>query len=263
MIRTLTATRYITPLREGGSLPAIVQASDGQLYVMKFTGAGQGPRALVAELIAGEIARALGLAVPPIVLLELDPAFGRTEGDPEILALLQASAGLNLGMAFLPMAFAFSPLLEPAPDSALASTIVWFDALVSNVDRTARNTNMLLWRDRLWLIDHGAALFFHYAAGWLESYSARSRNPFVQVKEHVLLRWASDLAAVDAALHSRLSPQVIEQAAAAIPDAWLNGHGASASAGEQRAAYAGYLTQRLEASQVFVEEALRARQSLL
>jgi hypothetical protein len=263
MISTLTATRYITPLREGGSLPAIVQADDGQLYVMKFTGAGQGPRALVAELIASEIARALELAVPPVVLLELDPAFGRTEGDPEILALLQASAGLNLGMAFLPMAFAFSPLLEPAPDSALASTIVWFDAYVSNVDRTARNTNMLLWRNSLWLIDHGAALFFHYSAGWLESAAARSRNPFVQVKEHVLLRWASDLPVVDAALRSRLSPQVIEQAVAAVPDAWLNGQGAIASADEQRAAYVSYLTQRLEASQVFVEEALRARQSLL
>jgi hypothetical protein len=263
MIPTLTVTRYITPLREGGSLPAVVQASDGQLYVMKFTGAGQGARALVAELIAGEVGRALGLAVPPIALLELDPAMGRTEGDPEILALLQASAGLNLGMAFLPMAFAFSPLLEPAPDSTLASAIVWFDAYVSNVDRTARNTNMLLWRNSLWLIDHGAALFFHYAAGWQESIAARSRNPFAQVKDHVLLRWAGDLAAVDAAMRDRLSPQVIEHAVAAIPDAWLNGHGASASAGEQRAAYAGYLSQRLEASQVFVEEALRARQTLL
>lgn len=263
MIPTLTATRYITPLREGGSLPAIVQADDGQLYVMKFTGAGQGPRALVAELVAGEIARTLGLAVPPIVLLELDPAFGRTEGDPEIQQLLQASAGLNLGMRFLPMAFAFSPLLEPAPDSALASAIVWFDAYVSNVDRTARNTNMLLWRDSLWLIDHGAALFFHYAAGWLESYEARSRSPFAQIKDHVLLPWANDLAAVDVTLRGRLSPQVIEQALAAIPDAWLNDRGAIASAAEQRAVYAAYLAQRLAASQVFLEEALRARQSLL
>ena len=263
MIPTLTVTRYITPLREGGSLPAVVQASDGQLYVMKFTGAGQGSRALVAELIAGEISRALGLAVPSLVLLELDPAMGRTEGDPEILALLQASAGLNLGMAFLPMAFAFSPLLEPPPDSALASAIVWFDALVSNVDRTARNTNMLLWRDRLWLIDHGAALFFHYAADWLDSYPSRSRSPFAQVKDHVLLRWAGNLEAADAELRSRLSPQAIEQAVALVPDAWLNDRGSEASAHTQRAVYTAYLTQRWETSQVFVQEALRARDALL
>jgi hypothetical protein len=263
MIPTLTVTRYITPLREGGSLPAVVQASDGQLYVMKFTGAGQGARALVAELIAGEMGRALGLAVPPIVLLELDPAMGRTEGDPEILALLQASAGLNLGMAFLPMAFAFSPLLEPAPDSALASAVVWFDAYISNVDRTVRNTNMLLWQDKLWLIDHGAALFFHHAADWLESYAARSRSPFLPIKDHVLLRWAGDLDAIDAGLRSRLSRDVIEQAVAAVPDAWLNGRATTAPADQQRAAYVDYLTRRLDASPVFVEEALLARQKLL
>lgn len=263
MIPTLAVTRYITPLREGGSLPAVVQASDGQLYVMKFTGAGQGARALVAELIAGEIARSLGLAVPSLVLLDLAPTFGRTEGDPEILALLQASAGLNLGMAFLPMAFAFSPLLEPAPDSRLASAIVWFDALISNVDRTVRNTNMLLWRDRLWLIDHGAALFFHHAADWLSSYPARSRSPFPQVKDHVLLRWAGELEATDAALRNRLSPWTFEQAVALVPDVWLNGRGSEASAAAQRAVYTAYLNQRWEASQVFVQEALRARDALL
>jgi hypothetical protein len=263
MIPVLWATRYITPLREGGSLPAVVQADDGQLYVMKFTGAGQGPRALVAELIAGELARALGLAVPPLALLDLDPAFGRTEGDPEILALLQGSAGLNLGMRFLPMAFAFSPLLEPAPDSALASAIVWFDAYISNVDRTARNTNMLLWQDRLWLIDHGAALFFHHAGDWLGSYAGRSASPFAPIKDHVLLRWAGDLAAVDARHRSQLSAQVIEQAVAAVPDAWLNGRDAGAPASVQRAAYVDYLLRRLDASQSFVQEALRARQALL
>ena len=263
MIPTLAVTRYITPLREGGSLPAVVQASDGQLYVMKFTGAGQGARALVAELIAGEIGRALGMAVPTLVLLDLDPAMGRTEGDPEILALLQASAGLNLGMAFLPMAFAFSPLLEPAPDSALASAIVWFDAYISNVDRTARNTNMLLWQDKLWLIDHGAALFFHYAADWLASFAARSYSPFAPIKDHVLLPWAGDLNGADANLRSRLSRHVIEQAVAAVPDVWLNCRESAAPAGQQRAVYVNYLMQRLEASPVFVEEALRARQALL
>lgn len=263
MIPTLPVTRYITPLREGGSLPALVQADDGQLYVMKFTGAGQGPRALVAELIAGQIGHALGLAVPTLVLLEMDPAMGRTEGDPEILALLQASAGLNLGMAFLPMAFAFSPLLEPAPDSALASAIVWFDAYISNVDRTARNTNMLLWQDRLWLIDHGAALFFHHMGDWLDSYATRSSSPFAPIKDHVLLRWAGDLAATDARLRSQLAVPVIEQAVAAVPDAWLNGRDAGAPAAVQRAAYVDYLLRRLDASQGFVQEALRARQALL
>ncbi len=263
MIPILVATRYITPLREGGSLPAVVQADDGQLYVMKFTGAGQGPRALVAELIAGELARALDLAVPPLALLDLDPSFGRTEGDPEILALLQASAGLNLGMRFLPMAFAFSPLLEPSPDSALASAIVWFDAYISNVDRTARNTNMLLWQDRLWLIDHGAGLFFHHAGDWLDSYAGRSGSPFAPIKDHVLLRWAGDLAAADARHRSQLTPSVIEQAVATVPDAWLNGRGAGAPAAAQRAAYVDYLLRRLDASQMFVQEALRARQALL
>lgn len=263
MIPTLPVTRYITPLREGGSLPAVVQADDGQLYVMKFTGAGQGPRALVAELIAGEIARALGLAVPPLALLDLDPTLGRTEGDPEILALLQASAGLNLGMAFLPMAFAFSPLLEPPPDSRLASAIVWFDAFVSNVDRTVRNTNMLLWRDKLWLIDHGAALFFHHAADWPESYAARSQSPFAPVKDHVLLRWASEITAADARMRSQLSREVIDQAVAAVPDSWLNGRGVAASPADQRAVYTDYLVRRLDASPVFVEEALRARQARL
>ncbi len=263
MIPTLTVTRYITPLREGGSLPAVVQADDGKLYVMKFRGAGQGARALVAELIAGAIGHALGLAVPPLVLLELDPAMGRTEGDPEILALLQASAGLNLGMAFLPMAFAFSPLLEPAPDSALASAIVWFDAYVTNVDRTARNTNMLLWQDKLWLIDHGAALFFHHAADWLESYAARSQSPFAPVKDHVLLPWAGQLAATDAQMRDRLSRELIDQAVAAVPDAWLNGRAAGAAVDVQRAVYADFLARRLESSAVFVEEALRARSARL
>ena len=263
MIPTLNTIRYYTPLREGGSLPAIVQADDDQLYVMKFTGAGQGARALVAEVIAAELARALGLDVPPLALLELDPAFGRTEGDPEILALLQASAGLNLGMRFLPMALPFSPLLEPAPARALASAVVWFDAYIGNVDRSARNTNMLLWQDKLWLIDHGAALFFHYTAGWLETTAARSQSPFAPIKNHVLLRWAGDLAAADLAQRGLLSAAVIEQAVAAVPDVWLNGRDAAAPAAVQRAAYVDYLLRRLDASQIFVQEAIRARQALL
>ena len=162
MIRSLLATRYLTPLREGGSLPAIIEADDDELYVMKFVSAGQGPKALIAELVAGEIGRALGLPVPEIVLMTLDSQFGRTEGDPEIQALLQASVGLNLGLCYSPKAFAFSPLLRPPPDPGLASAIIWFDAYVTNVDRTPRNPNILLWQGTLWLIDHGAAMYFHH-----------------------------------------------------------------------------------------------------
>src|SRR5205823_5144030 len=163
MLRTLTATRYVTPLREGGSLPAIVEADDDGLYVVKFRGAGQGPRALIAELVAGEIGRALGLPIPEIVFVDLDPALGRNEPDFEIKALLDASAGLNLGLDFLPGSIAYDPAAPPRPDAALASRVVWFDAYVTNVDRTPRNTNMLLWHKRLFLIDHGAALYFHHA----------------------------------------------------------------------------------------------------
>ena len=165
-MRTVTAQRYVTPLREGGSLPAIVEADDAGLYVLKFRGAGQGPKALIAELIAGEIARALGLAVPEIVLVSLDAALGRSEMDPEIQDLMKASVGLNVALDCLPGSVTYDPLAKtpPAPvPSALASSIVWFDALVSNVDRTARNVNMLCWHQRLWLIDHGAALYFHHA----------------------------------------------------------------------------------------------------
>lgn len=259
MTPTLSAIHYVTPLREGGSLPAIVQADDGELYVMKFSGAGQGPRVLIAELIAGKLARAAGLAVPDLVLLDLDPAFGRTEGDPEIQALLRASEGLNLGMRFLPMAFAFNPALEPPPSSSLSSAIVWFDAFVSNVDRTARNTNMLLWRRDLWLIDHGAALFFHYAADWVAAAAQRSQSPFSQIRDHVLLPWADDLPAADAAMHQRLTPALVAQIVADVPDVWLHDPATPAPPEAQRAAYSDYLTRRLAASSVFVEEALRAR----
>src|SRR6266852_3245939 len=161
-LRTVMATRYVTPLREGGSLPAIVEADDDGMYVLKFRGAGQGPKALIAELMAGEIARAAGLAVPEIVFVELDPELARTEPDPEIQALIRASAGLNLALDYLPGSVMFDPLAEQL-DASLASSIVWLDAYATNVDRTARNTNMLMWHRRLWLIDHGAALYFHHA----------------------------------------------------------------------------------------------------
>src|SRR3954452_11339083 len=163
-LRRIEATRYVTPLREGGSLPALVEASDDGLYVLKFTGAGQGPKALVAEVVAGELARTLGFAVPELALVELDPTLAQAEPDPEIQDLLRASAGLNLGVDFLPGALPFNPAVGPAPDPELAARIVWLDALVTNVDRTAKNTNMLLWHGRLWLIDHGAALYFHHSS---------------------------------------------------------------------------------------------------
>ena len=156
MIKTLTAIRYVTPLREGGSLPAIVETDDRELYVMKFVGSGHGAKALIAELVAGEIARTLGLRVPEIVLIELDGALGPSEPDAEIRDLLKASTGLNLGLRYLPKAFAFNPLLQPPPDLHETSAIVWFDAYVTNVDRTPRNVNLLIWQEELWLIEHGS-----------------------------------------------------------------------------------------------------------
>jgi hypothetical protein len=260
MIRTVTALNYQTPLREGGSLPAIVEADDGELYVLKFRGAGQGPKALIAELVAGEIGRALGLPIPEIVFAELDVAFGRNEPHEEIQDLLKASAGLNLALKYIPGALAFEPLLAPPPALALAPAIVWFDAFTTNVDRTARNTNMLLKDQRLWLIDHGAALFFHHTWG---DYLARSRSRFPQVKDHVLLRYADGLPEADATLSALLSPPLIERIVGLIPESWLLGEPRFASYPEHRAAYAGYLLSRLEAPRAFVEEAVDARAQLV
>ncbi len=260
MIRTVTATRYVTPLREGGSLPAIVEADDDGLYVLKFRGAGQGPKVLIAELLCGELARALGLPVPEIVLAELDPAIGRNEPHQEIQDLLAASAGLNLALDFLPGALAFDPLMVAAVEPALAARIIWFDALVTNVDRTPRNTNLLLWHRQLYLIDHGAALYFHYTwADWAE----RARGRFAQVKDHVLLPVAGDLRAVDAELAPLVTPELIERLVAAIPVSWLAAaetpFGAVAA---QRAAYMAYLLERLTGPRHFVEEAIHARERL-
>src|SRR3954470_14356475 len=203
-LRTIRVTRYVTPLREGGSLPAIVEGDDEGLYVLKFRGAGQGARALIAELVSGEIARALRLSVPDIVFAELDPDLARTEPDPEIYALIRDSAGLNLALDYLPSSVMFDPLVEKLP-SELASRIVWFDAYVTNVDRSVRNTNMLMWHRRLWLIDHGATLYFHHAEGWMED-RERARAPFPLIKENVLLRWARTIAAVDPEMVKALTP---------------------------------------------------------
>ncbi|HOM12505.1 MAG TPA: aminotransferase class I and II, partial [Rubrivivax sp.] len=213
-MRTVAATRYLTPLREGGSLPAIVEADDDGLYVLKFRGAGQGPKALIAELVAGEIARALGLPVPEIVFMQLDTELARTEPDPEIQDLIRASAGLNVGLDYLSGAVNFDPAADVVtPD--FASRLVWFDTLVSNVDRTARNTNLLMWHRQPWLIDHGASLTFHHAWNGSVAYPGK---PFAPIAEHVLLPRASQLAEADTALAPRLSGEVLQGILNGVPD---------------------------------------------
>ncbi|GAB2955334.1 hypothetical protein GCM10027048_21340 [Hymenobacter coalescens] len=256
-LRTVDVTRYVTPLREGGSLPALVEADDGFLYVVKFRGAGQGPKALVAELIVGELARVLGLRVPELVFIGLDEAFGRTEPDEEIQDLLRASTGLNLALHFLAGASTYDPLVAPVAPR-LASQVVWLDALTLNVDRTVRNTNLLLWHRELWLIDHGAALYVHHSGpGWAEP----RRRVFPQIKDHVLLPRATELATVDAESRARLTPEVLRAIVALVPDEWLLEPDKSAE--EQRAAYVQFLEDRLRASETFVEEAEHARQALI
>ena len=261
-MRTVRATRYVTPLREGGSLPAIVEADDDGLYVLKFRGAGQGPRALIAELVAGEIGRALGLPVPEIVFATIDADLARTEPDPEIQDLIRASAeradgapALNLALDYLPGAVAFDPLAWQ-PDAELASRVVWFDAYVSNLDRTPRNANMLVWHGHLWLIDHGAALYFHHASA---DFVERAAMPFAGIKDHVLLPFATRLAEADAALGAALSAGRIEAITTLIPDEWLADDRADVDLRWQRAAYAAYLVRRLAAPRAFAEEAERAR----
>ena len=258
-MRTVAATRYVTPLREGGSLPAIVEADDAGLYVLKFRGAGQGPKVLIAELVAGELARAAGLAIPEIVLIELDADLARTEPDPEIQQLIRASAGLNLALDYLPGSVTFDPIADQ-PDALLASSIVWFDAYVSNVDRTPRNANMLMWHRKLWLIDHGAALYFHH--GWSES-TDRSQDPFTRIKDHILLKFAGALREADAALSARITPEVIRGILALVPDAWLAADSPFATAQAAREAYIRHLSRRLQAPRDFFEEALRARAQLV
>lgn len=252
-MRTVHVTRYVTPLREGGSLPAIVEADDEGLYVLKFRGAGQGPRALTAELIGGELARRLGLPVPELVFVELDAELARTEPDPEIQELIRASAGLNLALDYLPGSVTFDPVADRL-DPELASAVVWFDAYVSNVDRTARNTNLLMWHQQLWLIDHGACLYFHHGTPF-DAFAGRVDDPFTRIREHVLLTRASRLDDLDARLRPMLSPEAIADVMALVPDAWLDAGHADA----HRAAYVDYLSARAGQSRVFVEEASRAR----
>lgn len=253
-LRTVHATRYLTPLREGGSLPAIVEADDDGLYVLKFRGAGQGPKALVAELVAGELARALGLPVPEIVFMQLDAELARTEPDPEIQELIRASDGLNLALDYLPASVTFDPLAE-RPDGELASRIVWFDAFVTNIDRTPRNANLLLWHRELWLIDHGAALYFHHS--W-DDFLQRAARPFAPIKDHVLLPFANRLADVDAAMAAILTPERIAEIVSRVPEAWLLPDPFFSGPAAQRRAYVDYFMRRLQAPRAFAEEAARA-----
>ncbi|UHG91234.1 HipA family kinase [Spirosoma oryzicola] len=258
-LRTVNVIRYGKPLREGGSLPALVEADDDFLYVLKFRGAGQGTKALIAELIGGEIAQLLGLRIPELVFANLDEAFGRTEPDEEIQDLLRASEGLNLALHYLSGSITFDPLVTTV-DPLLASQIVWLDCLITNVDRTVRNTNMLIWHKELWLIDHGASLYFHHS--W-QNWKEQSRRPFAQVKDHVLLPQATELDAVDAQFRQILTTERIEAIVALIPDEWLTNESMPESADEQRQVYAQFLANRVATSELFVKAAKEARNALV
>ena len=254
--RRVTATRYVTPLREGGSLPGLVEADDDGLYVVKFHGAGQGPRALVAEWLAGEIGRALGVLVPDLVLIDVDAGLGDAEPDEELQDLVHRSGGLNLGLDFLPGALTFNPGAVPDVDPALAADVVWLDAFVTNPDRSPVNPNLLLWHGRIWLIDHGAALYIHHT--WRDV-DAGAEGTFERIRDHVLLPFAGPMDEADDRLADRLDVDLFTTLAAAIPDAWLPDDPVIGGADAQRAAYVRYLDRRLGARTRFVEEAERAR----
>ncbi len=258
-IRTINVTRYVTPLREGGSMPAIAEADDGFLYVIKFRGAGQGPRALIAELIGGEIARSLGLKVPELVFANLDEAFGRTEPDEEIQDLLKFSVGLNLGLHYLSGAITFDAVVSNV-DPKLASQIVWLDCLLTNMDRTCRNTNMLIWHKELWLIDHGASLYFHHS--W-QNWEEQAVKPFVLIKDHVLLSKATELDVVDAEFTEILTREQISSIVSLIPDEWLRDETTFETAQQYRDAYITFLEKRIAYSKIFVKEAQHAREALI
>ena len=257
-LRTVNVTRYVTPLREGGSMPAIAEADDDFLYVLKFRGAGQGVKALIAEIIGGEIARALGFKVPEIVFASLDEAFGRTEPDEEIQDLLKASIGLNLALHYLSGAITFDPTVTII-DAKLASQIVWLDCLLINMDRTPRNTNMLIWHKELWLIDHGASLYFHHS--W-QNWEGQAKRPFSLIKDHALLPLAAELETVDKEYKALLTPELIQSVVNLIPEDWLV-EGPFDSTAAHRQAYARFLETRILNSDIFVKEAQHARTSVI
>lgn len=246
-LRSVAATRYVTPLREGGSLPGLIEADDDGLYVTKFRGAGQGLRALVAEVVVGELARGLGLLVPELVEIEVDPVLGAAEPDPEIQELITASSGSNLGVDFLPGALPYVPGGAWEPDPVLAADVVWLDALTTNVDRTPRNPNLLLWHGRLWLIDHGAALYLHHRGLVPEAHAER---PFPSIAQHVLLARADSIVEAHRRMAPRLAAGTLEEVVALVPREWL--------AGVSAETYVEYLSRRLQLA-AFAEEAERAR----
>jgi hypothetical protein len=248
-LRTVFATRYVTPLREGGSLPGLVEADDDGMYVAKFRGAGQGLKALVAEVIVGELARRLGLLVPELVGIEIEAALGLAEPDPEIQELITGSAGLNLGVDFLPAALAYSPGAFD-PDPVIAADVVWLDALVMNVDRAPRNPNLLIWHERLWLIDHGAALYLHH--GGLDP-AAHATRAFPQIREHVLLGCAGSIEDANERLAPRLDRALLEEVVELVPDGWLQSE-------TERGVYAEFLARRVRDAG-FVREAEDARRA--
>lgn len=256
MLRTVTATRYVTPLREGGSVPALVEADDDGLYVVKLLGSGHGRKSLVAEVLAGELGRRLGLPVPDLVLVELDGSLAKAEPDGEIQDLLARSAGLNMGLDFLPGALPFAPAVGPRPDADTAAGTVWLDAFTTNVDRTPRNPNLLVWHRRLHLIDHGSALYIHHS--WRDP-DEHARRPFTQIKDHVLLPFASSIAAADERLAPQVTPALLRELVDGLPDDWLEPEAGLPTPGDHRRAYLDYLLTRLEARAAFVAEAERAR----
>ncbi|MGB9077601.1 MAG: HipA family kinase [Terracidiphilus sp.] len=260
MLRTVTATRYVVPLREGGSLPAILEADDLGLYVVKFRGAGQGILALIAEVIAGEIGRALGLHVPEIILIDIDASLGRNEPDYEIRRLLKASAGLNLALDYLPGSVTFDPAARDKTTPEEASLIVWFDAFTLNVDRTAKNANLLEWHRKIYPIDHGAALYVHH--DWASMHE-KAKSSFAEIRNHILLLWAAQIPQASAIAQAKLTPEALTAIVALVPDAWLEAIPGNLSAGERRAGYLDFFSDRLAAAQIFEQEAMDARSRIL
>jgi hypothetical protein len=258
-IRTVEVTRYVTPLREGGSMPAIVEADDEFLYVLKFRGAGQGVKALIAELLGGEIARVIGLRVPEIVFAQLDPILSRTEGDEEIQDLIKFSGGLNIGLHYLSGAISFDPLVSNI-DAITASKIVWLDSLILNVDRTPRNSNMLIWHKELWLIDHGASFYLHHAD---PDISHQGEKAFPMILDHILLPLANELANVDEAMREILTNAKLKAIVSLIPDEWLKADSPGLTPDKRKQAYYQFLITRVASSKKFVNEAQHARKTLI